>query len=153
MWTANGVHSPVPAWNTRKDNCPTQSTQEVTGINVNIVGMVNTCCTRSSVSRSLFPPSPHLGQSHARGQNGEGAVRPDPTPGSRPFGKHVPMTSNQGRCLPLAQCPGGSGLAVVCLLWSPPSPQNGDQRLDPSQALSGKFQTSPAILQMADDSL
>lgn len=48
------------AWNT-KDNFPTQSTQQMTDVNVNIVEMVNTCCTHSSISRYRFPSFPPPG--------------------------------------------------------------------------------------------
>ena len=66
LLTTDGIHSLSRAWNARRDNFPTQNTQQMTDvIDVNIVETVSTSCIQFSVSGNLLsPPSPDLGQSH-----------------------------------------------------------------------------------------
>lgn len=68
--------------------------------------------------------------------------------GSRLFNKSFPMTQDQGSCPHLTQGPGGSGLMVVYPLCPLQALGAVTRRLDPSQALGGKFQTSPVIPQI-----
>ena len=126
-WSLIIYPAPCQAWNTKRDNFPTPSTQQMTDvIDVNTVEMVSTSCIQFSVSGNLlsFPP-PNLGQSHNRGQDGACGVRPG---------------SSQ-----LAADPWHLPQAIRLTHPEPSTSLESHWEADPSQALGGKFQTRPLI--------
>lgn len=144
----NDIHSPGPGLE-HQGQFPNPKHPADDICNVNIVEMVNICCTHSSISRYRFPSfSPPGSKPYLRAGWRQWHEAWCHTTGNRLFGKNFPMTEDQGRCPHLTQGPGGSGLMVVYLLCPLQALGAVTRRLDPSQALSGKFQTSPVIPQI-----
>lgn len=139
-WSPIIYPAPCQAWNTKRDNFPTPSTQQMTDvIDVNTVEMVSTSCIQFSVSGNLlsFPPL-NLGQSHNRGQDGACGVRPGSSQLAADLWQELSHAMGSGQCLHLPQ-------AIRLTHPEPSTSLESHWEADPSQALGGKFQTRPLI--------